>query len=132
MIVILERTKLVMRNYQKLEAWKTSMQLINTVYQVTKDFPKEEDFGLTAQIKRAAISIASNIAEGMGRQYKKDTIQFLHVARGSVYELETLLNIATMIELLQFNKYQELLETIDTVVRLLNALISPQKKASLK
>ena len=121
-----------MRNYQKLEAWTTSMQLINAVYQVTKDFPKEEEYGLTSQIKRTAISIASNIAEGMGRQYKKDTVQYLHIARGSVYELETLLNIATMIEILQFNKYQELLETIDTVVRHLNSLISPQKKAPLK
>ena len=121
-----------MKDFRQLQVWEKSHRLALEIYQTTKDFPKEEEYGLTSQIKRAAISIASNIAEGMGRQYKKDTVQYLHIARGSVYELETLLNIATMIEILQFNKYQELLETIDTVVRHLNGLISPQKKAPLK
>ncbi len=73
-----------MRNYQKLDAWKTAMQLVKEVYLLTKKFPKEEVYALTSQIKRASVSIPTNIAEGMGRQYKKDTIQFLHISRGSV------------------------------------------------
>ena len=72
-----------MRNYQKLDAWKISMQLVKEIYLLTKFYPKEEFFALTSQTKRAAVSIPSNIAEGMGRQHKKDTIHFLHIARGS-------------------------------------------------
>ena len=71
-----------MRNYQKLDVWKTSMQLVKEVYDVTKRFPKEEIYALTSQMRRASVSIPSNIAEGMGRQYKKDTLQFLHISKG--------------------------------------------------
>ncbi len=89
-----------MANYKSLEVWKFSMQLVKDFYQITKAYPKEELFSLTSQTRRAAISIPSNIAEGLGRQYKKDTLQFLHIARGSIYELETHLNIALMVEIL--------------------------------
>src|SRR5215204_5654028 len=82
----------VVRNYQTLDVWKTSMQLVKEIYLLTKGYPKEELFALTSQTKRSATSIPSNIAEGMGRQYKKDTIHFLHIAKGSIYELETHLN----------------------------------------
>lgn len=75
------------------------MQLVKTIYQLTRSFPKEELYGLTSQLRRAAVSIAANIAEGTGRQYKKDTLQFLHISRGSLYEVETLLNIALDVEL---------------------------------
>ena len=68
-----------MRNYQKLDAWKSFMRLVKEIYELTKKFPKEELYALSSQSKRAAVSIPSNIAEGMGRQYKKDTIQFLHI-----------------------------------------------------
>jgi four helix bundle protein len=89
-----------MTNYKKLEAWKKAMLLIKAVYIATKQYPKEEIFALTSQTKRAAVSIAANIAEGAGRNYKKDTIQFLHIARGSLYEVETLLNIAVMVDIM--------------------------------
>lgn len=85
-----------MANYKSLEAWKISMQLVKEIYLLTKTFPKEELYALTSQMKRAVVSVPANIAEGLGRQYKKDTIQFLHISRGSLYELETLLNIAVM------------------------------------
>jgi four helix bundle protein len=65
------------------------MELVKEVYLLTKEYPKEEMFALTSQTKRASTSIPSNIAEGMGRQYKNDTVHFLHIARGSLYELET-------------------------------------------
>jgi S23 ribosomal protein. len=90
-----------MKSYKELDAWKKSMQLVKDVYLLIRTFPKEELYGLTSQIKRAAVSVPANIAEGIGRNYKKDTTQFLHVSRGSLYELETLLNIAEMIGILK-------------------------------
>ena len=77
-----------MSNYKKLDVWKQSMLLVKEIYLMTKKFPKEELYALTSQAKRAAISIPCNIAEGIGRNYKKDTIQFLHISGGSLYELE--------------------------------------------
>jgi four helix bundle protein len=71
-----------MANYKTLDAWKTAMQLVKEVYLLTKKFPKEELYALTSQTKRAAVSVPANIAEGLGRQYKKDTLQFLHISRG--------------------------------------------------
>ncbi len=121
-----------MSNYQKLEAWKESMLLVKEVYLATKKFPKEELYGLTSQAKRAAVSIPSNIAEGMGRQYKKDTIQFLHIARGSVYELETLLNIAVMVEIMDEKTFPTFVPRLEKVVKLLNGLIKYLEKSKLK
>jgi four helix bundle protein len=89
-----------MRNYQTLDAWKSAMELVKNVFLLTKNYPKEELYALTSQTKRASVSIPSNIAKGMGRQYKKDTIHFLHIARGSIYELETVLNIDVMVEII--------------------------------
>ncbi|MES2004414.1 MAG: four helix bundle protein [Bacteroidota bacterium] len=68
-----------MTGYKNLETWKKSMQLVKNVYDLAKTFPKEELFGLASQAKRAAVSVPTNIAEGCGRQYKKDTRQFLHI-----------------------------------------------------
>ncbi len=96
-----------MRNYQTLDAWKMSMQLVKDIYLLTKSYPKEELFALTSQTKRAAVSIPSNIAEGMGRQHKNDTIHFLHITRGSIYELETHLNIALMVGIVEENVFQK-------------------------
>ena len=109
------------------------MLLIKEVYTIAKEYPKEELFALTSQTKRAAVSIAANIAEGVGRNYRKDTVQFLHIARGSLYELETLLNIAVMLEILseaQFNPFENM---IDEEIRILNGLIkSYQQRTDLK
>ncbi len=85
-----------MTNYKNLEAWKKAMQLVKKIYLLIKKYPKEELFALTSQTKRAAVSIPANIAEGIGRNFKKDTIQFLHIARGSLYELDTLLNVTRL------------------------------------
>lgn len=121
-----------MRNYQKLDAWKTSMRLVKEVYLLTKTYPKEELFALTSQSKRAAVSIPSNIAEGMGRQYKKDTIHFLHISRGSIYELEPHLNIALMVDIINDEQFNKLVPLIDEVIKLLNGLINYMEKAPLK
>lgn len=75
--------------YFELDVWKECRKLVNLVYDISKGFPKDELFGITNQIRRAAVSIPSNIAEGIGRNTNRDTLQFLFVARGSLYELET-------------------------------------------
>ena len=89
-----------MSKYQTLDVWKVTMQLVKEISLLTREYPKEEMYDLTSQTKGTAVSVPANIAEGMGRQYKKDTLQFLRVSRGSLYELETLLNVAFMINIL--------------------------------
>src|SRR6478609_10265038 len=81
-------------SYQDLDVWKQSKALVRDIYELTKAFPKEEQFGLTNQLRRAAVSIPSNIAEGCGRNHFKDSIQFFFVSRGSLYEIETQIIIA--------------------------------------
>ena len=82
------------RSYQDLDAWKLAMRLTRTVYEVTKGFPSDERFGLTSQVRRASVSIPSNVAEGWGRGSTQDYARFLRMARGSLYEVETQLIIA--------------------------------------
>jgi len=122
-----------MTSYKKLDAWKKAMLLIKDIYTITKLFPKEELFALTSQTKRAAISIAANIAEGVGRNYKKDTVQFLHIARGSLYEVETLLNIAVMVDIINEEQFICFENSIDEELRILNGLIkSYESRIDLK
>jgi four helix bundle protein len=121
-----------MTGYKQLEAWKKSMLLVKEIYLLTKSFPKEELYGLTSQTKRAAVSIPCNIAEGSGRNYKKDTIQFLHISRGSLYEVETLLNIAVMVEVINEEKFTPLSLLIEECLKILNGLISYYEKSNLK
>ncbi|HKO78946.1 MAG TPA: four helix bundle protein [Chitinophagaceae bacterium] len=121
-----------MKSYKELDAWKISMSLVKEIYLVTKKFPKEELYALTSQTKRAAISIPSNIAEGIGGQYKKDTLQFLHISRGSLYELETVLNIAVMTEILPEEEFNRVIELLDKSLKILNGLINYYQKAELK
>ncbi len=83
------------KTHKDLDAWKKAMELVEGVYTLTSKFPKEEVYGLAFQTKRAAVSVPSNIAEGAARASKKEFIQFLHVALGSLAELETQLILAT-------------------------------------
>jgi four helix bundle protein len=76
-------------NHKELDVWKKSMDLVEVIYQLTNDFPDSEKFGLTNQIRRAVVSIPSNIAEGSGRKSDKELIQFVHIALGSLAEVET-------------------------------------------
>ncbi|PLX15444.1 MAG: four helix bundle protein [Candidatus Muiribacterium halophilum] len=86
-----------MTNYKDLDVWNKSITLVEKVYVITKIFPEEEKFALTNQVRRSVISIPSNIAEGWGRKSTKDYIRFLHIALGSLYELETQLIISEKI-----------------------------------
>ena len=83
--------------HEQLEAWKVSMQLVKAVYQVTANFPGEERFGLSQQMRRAAVSIPSNIAEDAARNGTKEYAHFIAIARGSLSELDTQLQIAKML-----------------------------------
>ena len=121
-----------MADYKNLYAWKHSMQLVKEIYILTKMFPKEEMYALSSQLKRAAVSVPSNIAEGCGRNYKKDTIQFLHIARGSLYETETQVEIAVMNNFIQESDLVSLTTIITTCMKTLNGLINYYEKANLK
>ena len=119
-----------MTTYKNLEAWKLGMRIVQQIYNVTKFYPKEELFALTSQTKRAAVSIPANIAEGIGRNYKRDTIQFLHISRGSTYELETLLNVATMVNILKVEIYDTIQIMIEEEKKILNGLINSYEARS--
>ena len=109
------------------------MELVKEIYLLTKQFPKEELYGLTSQIRRSAVSIPTNIAEGLGRQYKKDTLQFFYVSRGSIYELETLINIGLMANIISENDFERLLPPIERALKLLYGLIkSYETRTDLK
>ena len=121
-----------MNNYKQLDAWKVSINLVTEVYKALKFYPKEELYSLTDQTKRAAVSVSANVAEGLGRQYKKETLQFLHIARGSLYELETHLIIAVNVEILQKESFNSLMIIWEKSIQLLNGLINYYEKAILK
>ena len=108
------------------------MQLVKEVYLITQKFPKEELYALTSQIKRAAVSVPANIAEGVGRQYKKDTLQFLHIARGSLYELETLLNIAVIVKIIKEDEFNSVVSSLEKSLQVLNGFINYNQKAHFK
>jgi len=97
------------RSFKDLIVWQKSFQLVKEIYDITKDFPKDEVYGLSQQMKRCSVSIPSNIAEGYGRQYNKEYTQFLSMAYGSLCELETqyLLSVD-----LKYSKKNEIIENL--------------------
>jgi len=109
--------------YVDLEVWKEARALANDIYKATKDFPKEEIFGLVGQMRRCAVSIPSNIAEGCGRNYPKDSVQFFFIARGSIYELETQLYISFDQEYIDEITLKSNLQKLETTRKLLNGFI---------
>lgn len=108
------------------------MELVTDVYDLMKNYPDEEKFGLISQSKRALVSIPCNIAEGLGRNYKKDTIQFLHIARGSLYELDTLMDIGQICRYIKEDQKVQLDCKIEECLKILNGLISYYESGNLK
>lgn len=108
--------------YRDLIAWQKAMEFVTMTYRLTTTFPREEIYGLTAQLRRAAVSIPSNIAEGQGRQSTRDFLHFLVVARGSLNEAQTQILIAQRLQYLTDERSSELLELGMEVGRLLNGL----------
>jgi four helix bundle protein len=117
--------------HKKLDAWKLSMDLVIDVYRTTDKFPRQERYSLTDQIRRAAISIPSNIAEGAARQTKKEFSNYLHMAQGSLSELDTQLELARRLGYLDDETWRILdqrMERIDKVISGLIHHLSLQKK----
>lgn len=110
-------------HYRELIVWQRSMDLVVEVYRRTDGFPKSEAFGLTNQMRRAAVSVPSNIAEGQGRSTAKDFAHFLHIARGSLHELETQACIAHRLGYLPDDAAADIAGRTAEVARILNGLI---------
>ncbi|MFV8331688.1 four helix bundle protein [Flavobacterium sp. GSP14] len=110
------------KSYKELLIWQKGIKIVVLVYKLTKDFPKEEIYALTSQLKRASVSIPSNIAEGFGRQTDKSFNHFLNISRGSLNEIETQLIIAKECEFIQNeNIFNELLFLIEEESKMINA-----------
>ncbi len=110
------------KSYKDLLIWKKGIAIVNLVYQLVKTFPQEEIYALSSQLKRASVSIPSNIAEGYGRNTDKSFSYFLDIARGSLFEIETQLIIAKELGFITNEKiYQELLNQIEEESKMINA-----------
>jgi four helix bundle protein len=116
-----------MKTHKSLDVWQVAVKLAEDVYSVTRSFPKEEVFGLTAQMRRCAISISSNIAEGAARQSSKEFIQFLAVAAGSASELDTQLEIAKRISIGDVHALERMQSDVERVSMMLQGLIRAVK-----
>lgn len=115
------------KSFTDLEAWREAHKLVLTIYKITKNFPKEELFGLVAQMKRAAVSITSNIAEGFSRQGYKEKLRFYYIALGSLTELQNQLLVAKDVKYLQGNDFSQIVKQIISAHKLLNGLITKTK-----
>lgn len=112
-----------MKTHKDLEVWKLSISFVTEIYKITKTFPKDELYGLTSQIRRASVSIPSNIAEGAARKGNKEIIQFLYIALASASEVETQLIIANNLNYIESPEYDEYSNTISRICRMLSSLI---------
>lgn len=115
--------------FRDLKVWQAAMELSLEVYQATKKFPAHEVYGLTSQMRRASVSIASNIAEGKGRSSDKELLRFLSQARGSAYEIQTQIELAGMLQYLPEADCQNLAQQSGSVGRMLNKLIASIREA---
>ena len=115
-------------SYQDLKVWQKGMDLAEASYRLTRNFPKEELFGMTSQIRRATSSIPANIAEGWGREGTKEFIQFLKIAQGSLKEVETHLLLSQRVELVTLNQVQPLLNQATEIGKMIRSLIGSLRR----
>lgn len=113
-----------MHNFKELNVWKKSRQLVKEVYIATTTFPSEEKFGLTSQIRRSAISIPSNIAEGCGRKTQMDFCRFLYIAQGSSFEFETQLILSFDLGFIDDEVFNNTVNRLNEIQKMLNGLIN--------
>ena len=114
-----------LHSYKDLELWKKSMDLVTVIYKLTADYPSQEKFGLISQIRRAAVSIPSNIAEGSSRNNTKEYVQFLYIANGSLSEVETQLEISYRLGYIK--EFETLIDSIKHIRKLMGGLINALK-----
>lgn len=112
-----------MHDFKKRDVWEKSMELATKVYDLTKDFPDHEKYGLVSQMRRCSISIPSNIAEGAGRSTNKSFSNFLSIALGSVFELETQILLSKRLNFLKEEAVNSILVEIQSIGKMLNALM---------
>ena len=112
------------QNFTDLFAWQEGHKLVLMIYKITRQFPHEEQFGLISQMRRCAVSITSNIAEGFGRQSLKEKVQFYCISRGSTTELQNQLLVSRDVGFIIETTYNEILEQLLRVHKIINALIS--------
>ena len=113
----------ITKTHKELDVWKKSVSLVTLIYEMTKGFPKDELYGLTNQIRRSAVSIPSNIAEGSARKGNKEFAQFLYIGLGSLSELETQLIIATNLKYISSEKSEIIMNDLNDIRRMLVGLI---------
>ena len=118
---------MALQTHKDLKVWQQSKDFVSEIFRLTATFPKEEMYSLTAQIKRSAISIPSNIAEGSARESNKEYIRFLYIALGSLAELDTQLQIANDLEFIKSDEYQKLSIKLNEIGKMLSGLISYRK-----
>ena len=112
-----------MKTYRDLIVWQKAMELVSEIYRHTKAFPEDERYGLTLQLKRSSISLPSNMAEGYGRNSTQDYIRFLRIANGSLFELQTQLQIALNLGFLTDESFSVVFEKSREIERMLSSLI---------
>ena len=112
-----------MKDFKELVIWQRSIQLTTSIYQLTKLLPKEETYGLISQLRRAAVSVPSNIAEGYGREATAEYIRFLKIARGSLYEIETQLYLCKTLQFFTDEEIMPCLRSVEEVGKMLNTML---------
>jgi len=115
------------RPHRKLDVWHKSMGLVSEVYKLTSTFPKAEEYGLSSQIRRAAVSVPSNLAEGAARKGNKEFKQFLNIAQGSLSELDTQVELAHMLGYMADEKHRELMTKMTEISKMLYGLANALK-----
>jgi len=118
-----------MRNYKNIKAYQLADALVIEIYKATKKFPKEELYGLVSQLRRAAVSIPTNVAEGASRQHEKDYVHFLYIARGSAAEVEYLSSLARRLGYLSDQEHEKISAAAGEVAKMLVGLIRTIQKA---
>ena len=109
--------------YKQLKVWQKAMALVVDVYRATKKFPPDEQYGLISQMRRSVVSIPSNIAEGHGRTSEKELVRFLVIAKGSLYELDTQIEISRQLEYIDLSDFNTIVNLLDETSRMLSGLI---------
>ncbi len=113
----------MVKTYRDLLVWQKAINFVTEIYQITKSFPNNELYGLIGQMRRCAVSVPSNIAEGYGRKSTNDYLRFLQISMGSIYELQTHLEIARNLEYVSLKKYEDLYVLSREIERMLSSLI---------
>ncbi len=115
------------RTFKDLDAWKEGHKVVLMIYEITKDFPREEIFGLTMQMRRCSVSVTSNIAEGFSRQSYREKVQFYSISQGSVTELQNQLQIARDVKFLSNELFENISIQLIKVHKIVNGLIKSSK-----